>query len=264
MSGGGRTVKPTVQEATSDGSLLDGRLSYRQFKDGYRTGIEPVLLAAAVPARPGERVLEAGCGAGAGLMCLCARVGGLSGIGIEADPGTAALARHNWRRNGLDRLELREILVDDVEDDLGQFDHAFANPPWHRGDASASPLGRRDLAKRASSGLLELWIPTLAGRLRPGGSLTLILTAGQFAQAAGLMRGLGGLGGITLLPLWPKEGQPARIVLLQGRRGSAADGVVRPGLVLHQPGGRYTEAVERILRSGAPLALEADARATDL
>jgi len=244
-----------VAEATSDGTLLDGRLSYRQFRHGYRTGIEPVLLAAAVPARPGERVLEAGCGAGAGLMCLCARVGGLSGLGIETDPGTAELARHNWQANGLDRLELREMLVADVHDELGQFDHVFANPPWHRGDASASPLGRRDLAKRALPGLLEVWIPTLSARLRPGGSLTLILAAAQFAQAAGLMRGLGALGGITLLPLWPKAGQPARIVLLQGRRGSAADSAVRPGLLLHEAGGSYTAEVERILRGGAGLGM---------
>ncbi|HJS85951.1 MAG TPA: SAM-dependent methyltransferase, partial [Acetobacteraceae bacterium] len=57
------------------GTLLGGRVRYAQPAEGFRSGIEPVLLAAAVPARPGECVLEGGSGAGAGLLCLAARIG---------------------------------------------------------------------------------------------------------------------------------------------------------------------------------------------
>ncbi len=241
-------------EQTTDGTLLDGRVSYRQFRQGYRTGIEPVLLAAGIPAQPGQRVLEAGCGAGAALLCLCARVPGLQGVGIEVDPGTAALARHNWSRNGMHGLALHEGPVADLPDALGLFDHAFANPPWHRGNASASPLARRDLALRGRPKLLESWIAALASRLRPGGTLTLILPAALHAEAGGVMHGVGGLGGITLLPFWTRQGAVARIVLMQGRRGSLADAVVRPGLVLHEEAGGYTDAAERILRGGEGLA----------
>ena len=67
----------------TEGHLLGGRVRYAQPRVGYRTGIEPVLLAAAVAARAGERVLEAGCGAGAGLLCLAARVPGITGLGVE-------------------------------------------------------------------------------------------------------------------------------------------------------------------------------------
>ena len=58
---------------TTEGTLLGGRVRYAQPARGYRTGIEPVLLAAAVPAVPGQAVLEAGTGAGAALLCLAAR-----------------------------------------------------------------------------------------------------------------------------------------------------------------------------------------------
>jgi tRNA1(Val) A37 N6-methylase TrmN6 len=240
-------------EQTTDGALLGGRLSYRQFRHGYRTGIEPPLLAAAIPARAGQRVLEAGCGAGAGLMCLYARVPGLEGVGLEADPGTAGLARHNWAANGMDRLALYESRVPDLPDGIGRFDHVFANPPWHRAHATASPVGRRDLARRAPPGMLDEWILALSGLLRAGGTLTLILPAALHAQASGVMRGLAALGGITLLPFWPKPGMAAKIVLMQGRRHSLADSAVLPGLVLHQDGGSYTAAAERILRGGEAL-----------
>ncbi len=240
-------------QQTTDGTLLDGRLSYRQFRHGYRSGIEPVLLAAGVPARPGQRVLEAGCGAGAALMCLCARVEGLEGTGIEADPDTALLARHNWNANGLDRLVLHQGTLGAIPDDIGRFDHAMANPPWHRSDATASPLGRRDLAKRTRPGLLDEWVVGLAALLRPGGTLTLILPAALQARAAGLMCGIGGLGDVTLLPFWPKPDRAAKIVLMHGRSASSGEAVVLPGLVLHQDGGRFTEAAERILRQGREL-----------
>ena len=240
-------------EQTTDGTLLGGRVGYRQFRYGYRTGIEPVLLAAGIPARPGQRVLEAGCGAGAGLMCLATRVPGLEGIGVEADPGTAVLARHNLALNRMDRLVLHEGRVAELPASLGLFDHAFANPPWHRGDASASPSGRRDLARRGWPGLLDEWTGALAARLRPGGTLTLILPAALHARASFVLHGTGSLGGITLLPFWPKRDVPAKIVLVQARRGSQADAVLQPGLVLHHDGGGYTEAAERILRGAEAL-----------
>ena len=49
---------------TTEDLFLDGRLRIRQPANGYRAGADPVFLAAAVPAKPGESVLELGCGAG--------------------------------------------------------------------------------------------------------------------------------------------------------------------------------------------------------
>ncbi|PJE33810.1 methyltransferase, partial [Pseudooceanicola lipolyticus] len=42
-------------------SFIGGRVWLWQPRRGYRAGVDPVLLAAAVPARPGQRVLELGC-----------------------------------------------------------------------------------------------------------------------------------------------------------------------------------------------------------
>lgn len=251
---------PGTADATTDGALLGGRVSYRQFREGYRTGIEPVLLAAAVPATAGERVLEAGCGAGAGLLCLSSRIAGVAGAGIEQDPGTAALARHNLDANGLaswpvlvSPLQLAEAAA--AADAPGGYDHAMANPPWHRSDGSASQQARRDLAKRAPAGTLLEWTASLVRLVRDGGTLTLILPSAQHAEGVSAMVDCG-MGDIRLLPLWPMAGRAARIVLLQGVRAGRGDGLVLPGLVLHRAGGSYTEATEAILRDGAALAMD--------
>ena len=68
-------------------------MAHEQPKLGHRTGIEPVLLAAFVPARAGDSVLEGGTGSGAGLLCLTVRVADLRAVGVERDPEMAVLAR---------------------------------------------------------------------------------------------------------------------------------------------------------------------------
>ena len=57
----------------SEDGLLDRALRLRQPHDGYRAGSDAVLLAAAVPARPGQRVLDLGAGVGAVALCLAHR-----------------------------------------------------------------------------------------------------------------------------------------------------------------------------------------------
>ncbi|MCQ8278121.1 methyltransferase domain-containing protein [Acetobacteraceae bacterium KSS8] len=242
----------TGAPATTAGTLLGGRVAYQQYRGAYRTGLEPVLMAAAVPARAGQRVLEAGCGAGAGLLCLGARVAGLHGTGIELDPEMAELARRNLGANGLDWPVLRAALQD--ADQAGPFHHAFANPPWHRAAATASADPKRDLARRAPPGMLAEWIDALAARLLHRGTLTLALPAGQHAEAASaLLRA--GFGSLVLHPFWPKAGRPARILLLQAVLGGRGDGVVLPGLTLHRPDGGFTDEAEAVLRHGQALPL---------
>ncbi|GAA4500061.1 tRNA1(Val) (adenine(37)-N6)-methyltransferase [Gluconacetobacter tumulicola] len=246
-------------EALSHGTLLDGRLRYRQFRHGYRTGLEPVLMAASIPARPGQRILEGGCGAGAGLMCLAWRVAGTTGVGVERDARTAMLAQANFNENGFDRLRALCATLPDLPPlpecpaQGGGFDHAFANPPWHRADASASPDPRRDIARRVgTSDMLNVWVRSLGRQVRHHGTLTLALPAASLDTAIAAMRAHG-IGSIRLIPFWPKAGRPARIVLVQGRVGGRGDAALLPGMTLHRADGHFTPEAEAILRDGAPL-----------
>ena len=240
-----------MELATTAGTLLGGRVRHAQPCRGHRSGLEPVLLAAAIPARPGARVLEGGTGAGSALLCLAARVAGISGVGIERDPEMAELARRNLSENGCVGLE---IATGDLTSwrGAGGFDHAFANPPWHAEAATASPDVRRDAARRANPALLEAWARALAGALRRRGTLTLILGADHLAVGMAAVAAAG-CGSPAILPLWPKLGRPARLVVVQAIRGGRGPSRVMPGLVLHEADGRFTAAAEAILRDGQAL-----------
>ena len=233
------------------GTLLDGRVHYAQPVDGYRTGIEPVLLAAAIPARPGQRVMEAGTGAGAGLLCVLVRVTGLHGVGIERDSQMADLARRNAAENGLTpRIEAADVAS---AASFGPVDHAFANPPWHDPAGSRSPNAARDAAKHLDPGSLAVWIGALSAAITPRGTVSLALPAALAAEAMALLRHEG-LGRIALLPLWPRTGMAAKIVLVQGTRGHGCSRVLA-GLVLHGEGSGYTDAANAILRGGEALVI---------
>ena len=236
---------------TEDG-LLGGKLRYRQLATGHRSGFEPVLLAASVAARAGDRVLEAGTGAGAGLLCLGHRVPGITGIGVEIAPDLAELAKVNFENNGFPTISC--ICTDIGKARFGtMFDHAMANPPWHQQASTNSPDAARALAHHAPTGLLAAWIEGLTRYLKPRGSLTLILPAASTSEAFGSLR-LHQYGSFRLFPLWPRADQPAKRVIIAARLHGRAVDQLLPGLVLHDAAG-ITPAAEAILRDGAPTAL---------
>ncbi len=237
----------------TEGHLLNGRVRYAQPGSGFRTGIEPVLLAATIPARVGQRVLEGGTGAGAGLLCLVARLPGILGVGIEIDPGQAGLARANAASNGMADLEI-------VTGDLGTavldglFDHAFANPPYHPGDGTTSPDRTRALAKQAEAETLMLWAGALARPLRARGTLSLILPAARLAACIAAMAAAG-CPVEAVFPLWPKAGVQAKLTIVRGVKAGRGPLRMLPGLVLHEADGRFTPAADAVLRSAAALDL---------
>jgi tRNA1Val (adenine37-N6)-methyltransferase len=246
---------PEVKDLTetTEGHLLDGRVRYAQPREGFRSGIEPVLLSAAIPARSGECVLEAGSGAGAALLCLFARVPGIRAIGIEQNALLVNLARRNAEANGWSQLRF-EVTDIGALSELGQFDHACANPPYHPSGGTLSPDDRRNVAKRGPRSLLGEWARSLAQHLRPRGTLTFILPAALLPQALAAFNQADCRATVTL-PLWPKAGHPAKLMLLRGVKGSRSPFRLLPGLVLHNGDGTFTAEAEAVLRGGSPLLL---------
>jgi tRNA1(Val) A37 N6-methylase TrmN6 len=229
------------------GTLLGGKLHYRQTAHGHRSGLEPILLAASIPAQYGDRVIEAGTGAGAGLLCLGYRVPGIEGIGIERDPILAALAADNFRVNAMPYLAT--IAADIGAMPLsGAFDHAFANPPWRSMLDTPSPDHARQAAHRAPAGLLAEWIVALGKVLKPRGTLTFILPAASVVDCVWAMNGAH-FGSCRVVPLWPRAGRAAKLVIVQSKKHSRGPVGLMPGLILHDSSG-FAPAVHTLLCDG--------------
>lgn len=246
----------------TDDAFLGGRLRLLQPARGYRAGLDAVMLAAAVPARSGERIVEAGCGVGAAALCLAARVDGVAVLGLDIDAGAVALAGDNAARNGLaGRAAFAACDLARPGPALralglaqGSFDHAFANPPFFaRGQAQPPRDAARARARLRGPDLLDAWMRFLAALVRPRGTISLILPAALVGEAFALFARRAG--GTAVFPLFPRAGAPAHRIVVQGRKGSRAAPRLMPGLVLHEADGRFSAAAEAILRGGGALAV---------
>ncbi|MFN9926262.1 MAG: tRNA1(Val) (adenine(37)-N6)-methyltransferase [Phenylobacterium sp.] len=235
--------------------LLDGRVRLRQPARGYRAGLDAALLAAACDAQDGQRVLEAGCGAGGALLAAAARRPGARFVGVERDAAALALARHNIAANSMgDRVEAVEgdVAVRFSLLGLEPFDAAMTNPPFFD-DAGAlrGPAPDRRAAWMADDGL-EAWIQFLTKAVREGGSITLIHRADRLADILGLLTAK--CGSIQVLPIHPFADEPAKRVLVRAIKTGKAPLRILPPLVLHdRDGAKHRPDVEAILRGEANL-----------
>ena len=107
--------------------FLGGKLSLLQPKNGFRAGLDSVLLAAAVNAKSGEKVFEFGSGVGTVLFCLMSRISGLKATAIEIMTEYHSLSLINAKQN---KFKANLILGDFLKDQkLKQesFDQIFFN-----------------------------------------------------------------------------------------------------------------------------------------
>ncbi len=246
-----------MNAAVSEDALLGGRVRLRQPAAGYRVAADPVLLAAAVPAKPGDRVLDIGAGTGAAALCLAFRVEGCRIVGLERDPALAALCRQNAAANGM--AHAVEVVAGDLRAPPPQlepagFDHAMANPPWHSGAGGRAPQNAQRAGAHVERGAAPAdWVRFAAAMLRRGGTVTMILLAERLDEHLAAYAAAG-IGETAVVPLWSKgDGRPAHRVLLRGRRGIRAPVSLLPGFVLHTGEGGYCARIQDVLRQGAAL-----------
>ncbi|WP_050931890.1 tRNA1(Val) (adenine(37)-N6)-methyltransferase [Aestuariivita boseongensis] len=239
-------------------AYLGGRVQLFQPQRGYRAGVDPVLLAAAVPAKAGQSVLDLGCGVGAVSLCLHARVPGLAITGVELQPAYADLARRNAAENNAD---MQVIEADLTALPVGlrqiQFTHVVANPPYFPGDGrrAAQDAGRE--TARGEETPLDTWIDVAARRLAPQGWLHMIQRADRLGDLIAAAHGR--LGSLEVLPITGRQGRAAHLVILRARKGGRAPFRLHAPLVMHEgvshPGDRehYTSEINAILRDGLPM-----------
>jgi tRNA1(Val) A37 N6-methylase TrmN6 len=240
---------------TTDDHVLGGRVRLRQGRDGYRAGLDAALLAAACDAKPGARVLDAGCGPGAVMLAAAVRRPEASFTGLERDAGAAALARENIALNGLEArvgVILGEVAAPFATLDLAPFDAALANPPFFD-DAGAlrGPAPARRGAWITPEGL-GAWTGFLLKAVREGGSITLIHRADRLAD---ILAGLAPkAGSFQIRPVQPFADAPARRVLVRAVKTGRAPLRLLPPLVLHaRDGAKHTARIEAVLRGEAAI-----------
>jgi tRNA1(Val) A37 N6-methylase TrmN6 len=257
-----RPRPPGQAPELTDDAVLGGRLRLKQSKRGHRVGHDAILLAAATGARPGDRAVDLGAGVGAAGLALAVRVIDVSVTLVEIDPALAEIAAENILRNGL--TARARVVVLDVASPADAFaaaglgpgsaDHVLMNPPFNDpARQNVSPDVGRRAAHVAPAASLAEWVGAAAWLLHSAGTLTMIWRADGLAHVLAALDER--FGGIAVLPVHGRAGEPAIRILVRATKASRAPLVLMPGLALNDAAGRPTAEAESVLRGGAPLPL---------
>lgn len=269
---------PELQKVT-DNTLLDGRVSLRQHAGGYRVSIDPVLLAASIPAKNSETVLDVGAGVGAAMLCLAKRVNSARIMGVEIQRDLVHLASENISNNGFGKR--LEIMIGDLQRPPPRlvprsFDHVMANPPYFEaGHVRKSAKQEKATSHIEGTGGLNAWIEYCLSMVRPGGTVTIIHRTDRLATLLTLLDGK--VGDIIIFPIWPhypflfndeqsgsedftgtdkikiKMPVNAKRVIVQAISGTRGSLKLSSGIILHKNDGQNTQKADAILRGGKAL-----------
>lgn len=247
---------------TTEDLFLDGKVRLIQPVEGYRAATDPVLLAASIPARSGQKVLDIGCGVGAASFCLRARVQGLKIWGLELQEQLWQIALENRRLNQAeDDIEFihGDLLDRNLDLPFQSFDHVMANPPYFEaGSINSPPNDIKATAHVEGDARLNSWVDFALRMVKPKGTITFILRTERLEDLLLAIRGR--LGELTLFPIWSHDpvlpqAKPAKRFILSGRPNLRSPMQISPGLVIHEADGNYRQQAQDILRHGAALTL---------
>ena len=231
-------------------------MTLKQPVNGYRAGVDPVLLASAVPATPNQSVLELGCGTGAALLCLASRVSDLTLHGVEMQAYYADLCRENAASNRI-AATIHTTDLRDLPSPLREatFDHVIANPPYFdRSAGNPSKSTDKDIAFGGNTALRD-WIDTAARRLKPKGYLTIIIKAHRMMDVISAIDTR--LGSVVVTPICGRIGRDADRILVSARKGGRAAFRLATAVPLHEgathiaDGEDYRTEISNVLRNGA-------------
>ena len=230
--------------------FLGGKIRLKQPKVGYRATSDAVLLASSVGIKKNETLLDVGCGSGVVAFSIAARVPSTQLTGVEVQQDLVHLTREN--------AILNEFKMDVIEADISQkvpslhgqlFHHVVTNPPFYTEDPKRANAQVAFAYKQVVP--LEKWIDFCLKHVRPKGTFSMIHRTEAVPDILSLLQKK--LGGICLIPIWPKPGVSPKRVIIRGVLGSQKPFSIHKGVVMHNLDNTRTQQAENIMRHGFPL-----------
>lgn len=237
------------KEVTTD-DLQNGYYIY-QPADGFRFGVDAVLLSEFAHIKPGENVLDMGTGTGIIPILLAAKTKGKHFTGLEIQEFSAAVAKESVLLNKLEeRIDIVNGDIKEASKLFGNesFNVIVSNPPYMiadhglRNDADEKYIARHealctfdDIAREASRVLIS------KGRFylihRPFRLAELFMTLKKYKLEPKRMR--------LVHSYVDKEPQ---MVLIEASKGGNSGINIEKPLIIYEKGGEYTEELKEIYK----------------
>lgn len=240
-----------IHNETIETAILSGRVRLLQPRKGFHASLDTVFLAAATQVKAGDALLDIGCGVGSAGLCVLARQPGVTLTGLDVQENLVNLARENAGLNGVAdacRFITGNLLDNPPEVANNAFDAVMMNPPYQsHGTPSPNDIKRAAHGEYETGASLTDWVKYAHAKLRNGSTLSLIHRADRLDEILVALTSRRWFGSVTVIPLWPRAGDPSKRVIVTARKERYAPLRLLQGVVLHKTDGSYTPEAEGIL-----------------
>lgn len=241
-----------LPEYTSD-YLLDKKVKIFQPVNGYRASTDAVLLASFVSAAKCGKILDVGSGTGAVSLCLAERLKQKNPLitGLEIQPELAELSNFSAKNNNYSNLHFQNIDIRLGAKENGlfpcSFDIVVTNPPYSEHDLP-SPNKSKATAHNHTNFDLQHWLEFCIKMAKPFGKIYMINRAEALPQICSILYGKAG--NLTILPIYSKNMQTAKRVIISAQKDSKTPSRILPPFYTHLENGEYSSEAQKILRQG--------------
>ncbi len=237
--------------------VLGGKVIIHQKNAGYRSSIDAVFLAAAVPDVGEGRVLDVGCGVGTAALCYAARARTAQVTGLEIQAELVELSERNIKENHVSermRVISGDLLDPPAELEPASYNEVMANPPYlQAGYVTTPPNEIKTVSTIEGAADLACWVKFCLKMVVPSGGVTFIHRADRLDELLALLTVE--TGNIVVFPLWPSAQSEAKRVIVRARRGTKAPMRLTAGMVIHGEGQKFSFEAENVLRNAVSLGL---------
>ncbi|TZE82135.1 tRNA1(Val) (adenine(37)-N6)-methyltransferase [Calorimonas adulescens] len=223
-----------------------------QDRDGFRFGMDAVLLANLAPVNGVKKALDLGCGNGIVPILLAGKRGVEEVFGIDINEKEVEMAKESVKINGLSGVKIIAGDLRNIQDyfEYESFDLVTANPPYLRvqtGDMSPNPM--RAAARHEIYCTLKDVLNAAFKVLRSGGSLFMVHRTERLAEVLGECRN-SRLEPKSLYMVYPRINDRPNLFLVRCVKCGSPDMIVERPIIIYNSEGNYTEEYLRIYYGG--------------
>lgn len=236
------------EDENVDDLQLNG-LNLIQKKDGFKFGIDAVLLSYFAKVKTKHRVMDLCTGTGIVPFLLYGKYNPQEVVGLEIQSDMVEMAQRSVKLNSLEgRLSFINLDLKDTDElkKLGRFDVLTVNPPYKLNNSGIiNPLDKLAIARHEIMCNLEDVIYAARILLKDNGRMFIVHRPERLADIFTLMRKYK-IEPKRVKMIHPKANKAPNIVLVEGQRDGGAYLKWDEPLYVYDNDGRYTEEIDKI------------------
>lgn len=244
--------KLTLEDEHLDDLQL-ANLHILQKKNGFRYGMDAVLLSDFMQARPGDHIADFGTGTGILPLLLRGRGKGARYDAFEIQPEMADMAARTMLLNGLENVIHVHALPVSRADSVvahGTLDGIICNPPYGQpGSTLKNPSGALRMARHQDGDGLAAWFRMAHLLLKGKGRMAIVYPAPRMLDAMCAMRAAH-LEPKRFRLVYPRADKSANLALIECVKDARPMLHPEPPLIIYNRDGTETEELKKIYHAG--------------